>query len=284
MRIRPQAISLFRAVLSFREASYLAAPSPAAPYPAARSLTARSLSAAALLAASSLSAGLCGCGSPEAAKAPAPVQVKWTRADGAAEPEEAPSAESEATPPDAPATSSEAQPGEVDLDELAAKKEALAAKKAAPKPAPKPAPREEPPAPAPAPVAAAPAPEPEPEPVAPVPLGNEMRAAVKGNEKPSPPSKKPPPKKAAARAPAAEPAAAAYGGPNPCRTTHFSVPRVEEACAANGRAGAKGVMKDAIGKALAAGASLKCGDCHAEQKDYTLKKDAVAQLKKWLGP
>jgi hypothetical protein len=262
----------------------LAAPSPAAPYPAARSLTARSLSAAALLAASSLSAGLCGCGSPEAAKAPAPVQVKWTRADGAAEPEEAPSAESEATPPDAPATSSEAQPGEVDLDELAAKKEALAAKKAAPKPAPKPAPREEPPAPAPAPVAAAPAPEPEPEPVAPVPLGNEMRAAVKGNEKPSPPSKKPPPKKAAARAPAAEPAAAAYGGPNPCRTTHFSVPRVEEACAANGRAGAKGVMKDAIGKALAAGASLKCGDCHAEQKDYTLKKDAVAQLKKWLGP
>jgi len=177
----------------------------------------------------------------------------------------------------------------VDLDELAAKKEALAAKKAAPKPAPKPAPKEEPPAPAPAPVAAAPEPEPEPEPepvapAAPVPLGKEMRAAVKSDEQPSPPSKKPAAKKAAAKKAAAEPAATAYSGPNPCRTTHFSVPRVQEACAANGRAGAKGVMKDAIGKALAAGASLKCGDCHAEQTNYSLKKDAVAQLKKWLGP
>ena len=241
-----------------------------------------------------LGAGLCGCGGPaEAAKAPAPVKVKWARADGTAESDDAPAAQgNEAS--EAPAASGEDKhPGEVDLDELAAQKEALAAKKAAPKsaakPAAKPAPKEEP-----VPAPAAPAPEiateaePEPpaapEPAAAVPLGNEMRAAVKSTEKPSPRGKKPPPKKRAAAAAAAAPAAGAYTGPNPCRTTRFSVPRVQEACAANGRSGAKGVMKDAISKALAAGASLKCGDCHAEQKDYTLKKDAVAQLKKWLGP
>jgi len=255
--------------------------------PGALSLPASVLAASVL--ALGLGAGLCGCGSPEPAKAPAPVQVKWARADGTPEPEAAP-AEAPTAAAEAPAAASEAKPGEIDLDELAASKEALAAKKAAPKPAPKPAPKEEPPpAPTPAPVAAAPEPEPEPEPepVAPraaVPLGNEMRAAVKSEEKPSPKGKKPPPKKAAAKPAAAESAAAAYTGPNPCRTAHFSVPRVQEACAANGRAGAKGVMKDAIGKALAAGASLKCADCHAEQTNYTLKKDAVAQLKKWLGP
>jgi hypothetical protein len=254
--------------------------------PGALSLQPASVLAGSILPAVVLSAGLLGCGSPEAAKAPAPVQVKWARSDGTAEPE-APAAESPSAAAGDPAAASEAKPGEVDLDELAARKEALAAKKAAAKPAPKPAPKEEPPPPPAPAVAAAPAAEPEPEPevpAAPVPLGNEMHAALGDNQKPSPHGKKPAPKKAAAKPAAAEPAVAAYTGPNPCRTTHFSVPRVEQACAANGRAGAKGVMKDAIGKALAAGASLKCGDCHAEQKDYTLKKDAVAQLKKWLGP
>jgi hypothetical protein len=123
------------------------------------------------------------------------------------------------------------------------------------------------------------------EPAAATPLGKEMHAAVKSDEKPSG-SKKPPAKKhaAAATAAAAPKHASTYTGPNPCKTTHFSVPRVKEACESGGRTAAKGVMKDAVGKALAAGASLKCGDCHAEQTNYTLKKDAVAQLKKWLGP
>ena len=33
---------------------------------------------------------------------------------------------------------------------------------------------------------------------------------------------------------------------------------------------------------LAAGASLKCGDCHANQTDYTLEPDAIAHLEQWL--
>jgi hypothetical protein len=119
------------------------------------------------------------------------------------------------------------------------------------------------------------------EPRAEAPLEKEMRAAVKSKEKKS--SK---PKKAAAKkSPPAEPtpaAASAYAGPNPCKAARFSVGRVGDACSKGGRTAAKGVMKDAIGKALAAGTTLKCSDCHAEQRDYTLKPDAVAQLKKWL--
>jgi hypothetical protein len=118
-------------------------------------------------------------------------------------------------------------------------------------------------------------------PAAPMPLGKEMRAAVKSEEKAPPPRKAP---KKKAEEPAPETAAVSYTGPNPCKTTHFSVQRVEEACANNGRSGAKSVMKEAIGKALAAGATLKCADCHADTTSYSLKKDAVAQLKKWLGP
>jgi hypothetical protein len=219
---------------------------------------------------------LCGCGSPPEPKGPAPVKVEWSSAGGG-----------EDTSGD-----SQVKPGEVDLDAPPPKK-AGAAKKEAP-------PAQEPPK--------EPAPEPraestpaavedetesavegaaEPaatEPAAATPLGKEMHAAVKSDEKPS--ASKPPAKKhaAAATAAAAPKPASAYTGPNPCKTTHFSVPRVKEACENGGRTAAKGVMKDAIGKALAAGASLKCGDCHAEQTNYTLKKDAVAQLKKWLGP
>jgi len=138
----------------------------------------------------------------------------------------------------------------------------------------------------------APAPEPPPavEPPAAAPaLDKELRAAV---NKTNASDKKSASKKAAAKksgkqpsakksAPAA-PVASTYSGPNPCQATHFSVPRVRDACAKGGRAAAKAVMRDAIGKALASGASLKCANCHAEQQNYTLKPDAVAQLERWL--
>lgn len=79
-----------------------------------------------------------------------------------------------------------------------------------------------------------------------------------------------------------EPAASAYKGNDPCRASSFSVERVRVACASGGRAAAKRVMKDAIGKATATGQSLRCTNCHANQQDYTLKADAVADLKRWL--
>ena len=230
-----------------------------------------------------MSAWLAGCGSPpEPAKGPAPVKVEWSNAGGGED----------------SSADSDVKPGEVDLDAPAAKKPPARTTKKEPSLAKEP-PKEEPPkepAPPPEPVAEStpppteaetdldldePAEPAETEPAAPTPLGKEIRAAVKSKEKPSTTKKAPPKKRAAA---ATVQPAAAYTGPNPCKTTHFSVPRVKEACESGGRTAAKGVMKDAVGKALAAGASLKCGDCHVNQTSYALKKDAVAQLKKWLGP
>ena len=228
----------------------------------------------------------CG-GSSEPVKSPEPAKVVWSRGEGNDE------AEGQAA---ASAGDTQIGPKEIDLDALPAKsskpaKASAKEKKAAAKePAPEP-PKAEPVPPPPAPAAEVTASaesadepeEPPPATAAAMPLGKEMRAAVKTDETP-PPTKKASAKKKAEAAPPPEAAAVSYTGPNPCKTTHFSVPRVEEACANNGRSGAKSVMKEAIGKALAAGASLKCADCHADTTSYSLKKDAVAQLRKWLGP
>jgi len=233
------------------------------------------------LAALGLGPWLSACGSPpEPAKGPAPVKVEWNQTHAGSGEDSS--------------GDSEIKPGEVDLDAPPAQKTApRAAKKEPPPPKePPPAPKEPEPQPEPSAGSTPAAPEAEAEsdveaPAEPpatepaTPLGKEIRAAVKSKEKPSA-TKKPPPKKRTTGA--EKPAASAYTGPNPCTTKTFSVPRVKEACEAGGRTAAKGVMKDAVGKALAAGASLKCADCHADQTKYTLKKDAVAQLKKWLGP
>ena len=244
-------------------------------------LVSHPLAGALVIASGVLASGLVtsGCGgSTEAAKSGEATQVAWKQAED--EKSEAPTADRE---PQSTGT-------EIDLDALEAQPEKGSAKaapaaakaKAEPKPEAKveaPPPADEPPA---APEVEEPVEEPPAPPatVAAVPLGKEMRAAVKGTE-PEPPAKKAPAKKKPAAAAAAAPA---YTGPNPCTTAHFNVPRVEEACANGGRSAAKSVMKDAIGKALASGASLKCATCHADQTNFTLKKDAVAELKKWLGP
>jgi hypothetical protein len=237
------------------------------------------------LATGILVSGLSGCGGQTEAppQAPSSTPVAWKHADGDSK-SEAPTADREA----------QSSSNEIDLDALeaseASAKSAAAGKKAEPKAEPKPKPEPKPEVKAEAAAAAedlpsegaeAPVEEPPAAPatVAAVPLGKEMRAAVKDTEK-EPTPKKPPPKKK----PAAAAAVPAYTGPNPCTTAHFKVPRVEQACANGGRTAAKSVMKEAIGKALAAGASLKCATCHAEQNNFTLKKDAVAELKKWLGP
>lgn len=83
--------------------------------------------------------------------------------------------------------------------------------------------------------------------------------------------------------PAPEPVASAYKGPEPCRAASFTIERVRTACENGGRPGAKRVMKEAINKATATGQLLKCGDCHSNTRDYSLKSDAVDKLQRWLG-
>jgi outer membrane biosynthesis protein TonB len=240
----------------------------------------RSLSASLLLALAA--AGVLGaCGStPEVVKQPDPVKVQWSKTGEEAD-------DSRGSGDDATGSGTE-----VDLDAPPAKEAAKESAKEPPKPAeppPAPEPPAEPKTEAPAEAAAEPAAEaaaeeaPAAEPPAAVPLGKELRAAVRGKEPKEKPAKKGAKSKKAPPAEAAPAAAATYSGTDACRAKSFSISRVGEACARNGRAGAKSVMKEAIGKALAGGASLKCADCHADLRSYALKKDAVAQLKKWLG-
>ncbi|HRI07326.1 MAG TPA: hypothetical protein PKW35_05890 [Nannocystaceae bacterium] len=77
------------------------------------------------------------------------------------------------------------------------------------------------------------------------------------------------------------PAARADG--DACTTTKFQVAQVEKACKEGGRVAAKKLMNDAMKKAKAAGEQVNCKSCHDDVKDtFTLKANAVADLKKWL--
>lgn len=217
-----------------------------------------------LLWAVGVSAALAGCGAPaEVAKSPDPVKVVWGSSDTVPEPEA--TSEPEAT---TPAEQRAGGPVEIDLDAPAAQEKKAQRGEIETEPEEE---EEEEEAPSSDTAAVE-------EPRAPRPLEKEMRAAVKAKEKDSATPKKAVAKKSAPAAPAAR----TFSGPNPCKASSFSVTRVGNACATGGRSGAKGVMKDAISKALAAGTTLKCGDCHAEQRDYTLKANAVEQLEKWL--
>jgi hypothetical protein len=216
-------------------------------------------------------------------------KVAW--GDAEAEPpsdEAAPAVEEKAAKPKKPEKKAEPEDEEVSTGGNVIDLDALPAKAA-----PKPAPRAEP---EPAPVAAAeeeaeaeeePAAkaEPEPEPPSNDPLAVELRKrrAQASARSEARKEKSPAKKKKAKRAADDETAAAAsYKGSDPCRAAKFSVARVREACASGGRAAAKRVMKDAIGKATATGQTLKCSNCHSNQRDYALKADAVAELKRWL--
>lgn len=226
-------------------------------------------SGATTLVWAAVSVGLGGCGAPaEEVKSPDPAKVVW----GSSEVETASDAPSnpEVTTPEPPTATEKrgAGPVEVDLDAPPPEEKKASKVETAPEEEEEAEEEEE---------LSSDTPAVE-EPRPPRPLEKEMRAAVKSNEK-----KSTKPKKAVAKksAPAA-PAASTFSGPNPCKASSFSVARVGDACAKGGRSGAKGVMKDAINRALASGTMLKCADCHAEQRDYTLKADAVAQLEKWL--
>jgi hypothetical protein len=234
-----------------------------------------------------ISLGLVACGgSQEASRPTGPVKkVAWDGSEAeAASDEPAPAEENEKkAEPESEDEDVGAGGNVIDLDAPPAK--------AAAKPAPSAPPPPEPEA-----VAAAeedeaeeeeePAAKAEPEPEAPSndPLAAELRkrrAQAKARSE-AKKGKAPAKKKKAKPAADGETAAASYKGSDPCRASSFSVSRVREACASGGRAAAKRVMKDAIGKATATGQTLKCSNCHSNQRDYALKGDAVAELKRWL--
>jgi hypothetical protein len=273
------------------------------------------------LVAASVALGACGAGQSEAVKAPPPKKVMWngSGSEPAVEEAEAPADEPEvAAAPPVAAEDEESvdDPNAIDLDALAAQ-QTKPAPAATPKPKAKPPAKTTAASRATARAAAKPAPEPvaEEAPAAEPEEQPEAKEAKKPDTKKA--EAKPPDSAAAAVDPLAlelqkrraaakaraearagkdekssakkgeaaeaeEPAASAYKGSDPCRATSFSVDRVRSACANGGRAAAKRVMKDAIGKATATGQSLRCSNCHADQKDYALKADAVSELKRWL--
>ncbi len=221
------------------------------------------------LAVQSLGLSACG-GQAEVVRSPAPAKVAWGQAELASAPDEpavarastaaepAPSKPSAVEPKPvepSPIEPSQAKPGEIDLDATTsiAEPEGAAPEPAALGPASNPLARE---------------------------LqkrrtsANARTAKAKGKSKAKAPSAK--------QSVSAAPTASTYAGSDPCKAASFSVSRVREACASGGRPAAKRVMKDAIGKATATGQSLKCSDCHANQRDYALKPAAVAELSRWL--
>jgi hypothetical protein len=236
-----------------------------------------------------ISLGLVACGgSQDVSRPTGPVKkVAWDGSE--AEPA---SDEPAASAEDTEKKKAESEDEEVSLGDNVIDLDAPPAKAAA-KPAPSAAPPAAPPPPE-APAAAEeeeeaeeeePVAKAEPEPEAPSndPLAVELRkrrAQAKARSEAK--KEKAPPKKKAKRAADGEVATASYKGSDPCRASSFSVPRVRDACATGGRAAAKRVMKDAIGRATATGQVLKCSSCHSNQRDYALKSDAVAELERWL--
>jgi hypothetical protein len=85
-----------------------------------------------------------------------------------------------------------------------------------------------------------------------------------------------------APAPAASVPADAVPGSDACQTKNFHYTQVANACKSGGRKAAKGVMKGAVKKAKEAGADVQCLSCHEDLKNFHLKSNAVADLKKWL--
>jgi len=252
-----------------------------------------------LAAAMSLGLGFAACGgSNDVARPTGPVKkVAWNGAADAPA-EEAPAAEEseeKAEKPAAPAKKAAPEP-EADSEDLVAGGNAIDLDALPAKTPSKPAPRAQPEPKPEEPAAAAeeeeeaeqePVAKPEPEPEAPSndPLAAELRkrrAQAKARSEAKKDEEKAPKKKKAKASSEDAAPAASYKGSDPCRAANFSVSRVRDACASGGRPAAKKVMKDAISKATATGQLLKCSDCHSNQKDYSLKSAAVADLKKWL--
>ncbi len=82
--------------------------------------------------------------------------------------------------------------------------------------------------------------------------------------------------------PKAPPKAEKYDGPSPCRATSFKFSQVRASCEKGGVPKAKAVMKYWVKQGKSKGQSFKCSSCHDNQKTYTNKSNAVADLRKLL--
>ncbi len=73
---------------------------------------------------------------------------------------------------------------------------------------------------------------------------------------------------------------------NSCKAKVFKFDVVKKLCAdpSKGKKAVKKLMKNqVVKKAKAAGEKMNCKSCHDNTKTFTLKKNAEADLKKWLG-
>ncbi len=78
------------------------------------------------------------------------------------------------------------------------------------------------------------------------------------------------------------PSNSGYAGDDPCQTKNFHFSAVSSACKSGGRKAAKNLMRGVVKKAKDAGQSVQCNSCHEDMKAFSLKGNAVGDLKQWL--
>jgi hypothetical protein len=70
-----------------------------------------------------------------------------------------------------------------------------------------------------------------------------------------------------------------YTGDKPCRSKDFKFSSVRNACNKGGVDQAKSLMKGMVKRAKDDGKSIKCSSCHDSTKTYTLKPNAVEDMR-----
>jgi len=75
---------------------------------------------------------------------------------------------------------------------------------------------------------------------------------------------------------------ASADGPKPCINANSEFAKVKAACAKGGQDEVKKMMKAVFDKEKAAGNDVKCNSCHENLKDYKLKPNGKADLKKYM--
>ena len=68
----------------------------------------------------------------------------------------------------------------------------------------------------------------------------------------------------------------------PCTTQDFNFPEVAWACAEEGQAGARKLMKEVVADAKESGENINCKSCHLDLKSFELKEGSVQMMERWL--
>jgi hypothetical protein len=108
--------------------------------------------------------------------------------------------------------------------------------------------------------------------------GGATGARAVATDAPAAPGPKAPTPAKPAPAPAPE-APKGYTGPDPCRTTNFKFASTRRACEQGGVKQAKAQMKAMVKRAKDDGKEMKCSSCHDDTKIYTLKPNAVEDMR-----